>query len=338
MNPRKLLVSMLFIVCIVLVACAPEISTSTITPFQATMNAEAATWPVKFVWQVNGRGPDNPNGFGRPTGIAVDSQSNVYIVDGPNHRVQKFDTNGKLLTMWGSYGNGDGQFMFRIPRGHFGDIAVDGQGNVYVTDANQRVQKFDGDGRFLTKWGSPGTGDGQFSLFMYIATDKQGNVYIADGGNNRVQKFDSNGKFLMKWGSMGSGEGQFGTSPEDGGVGGIASDSQGNVYVVDPVNHRIEKFDTNGHFLLQWGSPGSEVGQFVLPSGVAVDTQDNVYVTDNEANCVSKFDRNGRFLFKWGETGENPGQFSYPQGIAVDKQGNIYVANVIENIEKFAPK
>src|SRR5262245_30897493 len=64
-------------------------------------------------------------------------------------------------------------------------------------------------GTFLTKWGSPGSGDGQFSKPAGIAVDGSGNVYVADTGNNRIQKFTNTGTFLTKWGSFGSGDGQF---------------------------------------------------------------------------------------------------------------------------------
>ncbi len=69
-------------------------------------------------------------------------------------------------------------------------IAVDGQGNVYVADwGNDRIQKFNADGRFITRWGAEGTGDGHFSGLLAIAVDRQGNVYVADAGNRRIQKF-----------------------------------------------------------------------------------------------------------------------------------------------------
>jgi len=73
-----------------------------------------------------------------PTGIAVDSSSgNVYVTDWGNHRIQKFDSNGKFLAKWGSQGTADGQF--RGPQG----VAVDSSGNVYVVDSeNARIQVF----------------------------------------------------------------------------------------------------------------------------------------------------------------------------------------------------
>lgn len=298
--------------------------------------------PVDFVWRITGA----PHPFVRPTNMALDEQSNIFVVDGGNHRIQKFDTNGMFLRMWGEYGDGDGQFIFRVELDHFGAIAVDASGNVYVTDYNSRVQKFDANGKFLMKWGDPGSGDGQFAAHSHasIAVDVSGNVYVSDANNYRIQKFDSNGKFLLKWGSKGSDEGKFGESMNWSGPEGIAVDGQGNVYVVDPANYRIEKFDANGNFIIQWGSQGTEDGQFLDAGGIAIDQQGNVYVTDNQQNVggptsqVSKFDSNGKFLLKWGSTGTDLGLFNYPSGIAVDQQGNIYVISVIENVQKFKPK
>jgi tripartite motif-containing protein 71 len=85
---------------------------------------------------------------------------------------------------------------------------------------------------FVKKWGSRGTGDGQFSLPVTIIMDSKGN----ERGNSRVQKFDSNGTFLLKFGSAGKGDGQF-TDPEH-----LAIDSDGNVYVTDRKNNNIQVF------------------------------------------------------------------------------------------------
>ena len=117
-----------------------------------------------------------------PRGIAVDSSGNVYVVDMDNNRVQKFDSNGKFITKWGSYGNGDGQFSYPAY------IAVDTSGNVYVVDSG-RIQKFDSNGKFITKWGSEGSGEGHFSAPGGIAVDSSGNVYVADILNGSIQVF-----------------------------------------------------------------------------------------------------------------------------------------------------
>ena len=89
-------------------------------------------------------------------------------------------------------------------------VAVDSSGNVYITDSSDNlIQKFDSNGNHITKWGSFGSGNGQFYGPDGVAVDSAGNVYVADTANHRIQKFDSNGNFITKWGSFGSGDGQF---------------------------------------------------------------------------------------------------------------------------------
>jgi DNA-binding beta-propeller fold protein YncE len=170
-------------------------------------------------------------------GIDVDSAGNVYVADVGNNRIQKFTSTGAFITQWGSVGSGNG--YFNSPQG----VAVDNSGNIYVTDTgnvvgvgNSRIQKFTSTGTFIMKWGSKGSGNGQFIGPYGIDVDSTGNVYVADWGNNRVQKFTSTGTFVTKWGSSGSGDGQF-NKPH-----GVAVDSDGNVYVADLGNYRVQKF------------------------------------------------------------------------------------------------
>ena len=136
-------------------------------------------------------------------------------------------------------------------------VVVDSSGNVYVTDtSNNRIQKFDSTGNPLMKWGSEGSGDGQFNYPYGIAIDNEGNIYVADSNNHRIQKFDSEGNFLMRWGSEGTGDGQFRWFC------GIAISGSGDVYVADSENNRIQKFDSEGKFLTKWGTKGTGDGQF----------------------------------------------------------------------------
>src|SRR5206468_219611 len=99
-----------------------------------------------------------------------------------------------------------------------------------------RIEEFNSSGVFLTTWGSPGGGDGQFYYPHAVAFDAAGNVYVTDGYNNRVQKFTAAGVFLSTWGSAGTGDGQFQVTH------GVAVDTAGNVYVVSRYNCRIQVF------------------------------------------------------------------------------------------------
>ncbi|MGD8500375.1 MAG: 6-bladed beta-propeller, partial [Phycisphaerales bacterium] len=230
-----------------------------------------------------------------------------------------------LVDDWGVWGHGDGQFA------NIGDVAVDASANVYVADRfNNRIQKFDSDGKFIAKWGSWGSGDGQFIFPPGLAVTASGNVYVADQFNNRVQKFDSNGNFITKWGSEGTGNGQF-SAPQD-----VAVDGSGNVFVADSGNNRIQKFDNSGQFLLKWGTEGSANKQFSVPTGVEVDHLGNVYVADFFNHRIQKFDGSGQYLDQWGTPGHGGGQFVFPHGVAVDGNGNVYVTDQSNHrIQKF---
>lgn len=184
--------------------------------------------------------------------------------------------------------------------------------------------------RFVTKWGSLGTGNDQFKFHNDVAVDTAGNIYVADTGNHRVQKFTCNGESLTRWGSQGSGNGQF-QSPY-----GIAADAAGNVYVADRDNHRIQKFDSNGQFIASWGTRGPEKGQLNYPHDVATDAAGNVYVADTNNNRIQKFTGEGLPLVMWGSRGTNTGQFMSPHCVAVDAAGNVYVTDYNNHrIQKF---
>ena len=204
-------------------------------------------------------------------GVAVSAWGSVYVADTSNNQVQVFNCEGQFIKDWGSRGNANGQFD--APAG----IAVDVSRRVYVADtANNRVQVFRGidvdesgrryvSGEFLSKWGSKGSGDGEFSNPHAIAVDGSGKVYVADTGNNRVQVFSSDGVYLGQWGSFGDGDGQF-SNPQ-----GIAADYSGNVYVADTGNDRVQVFSvelgtpTPVPTTVRAIAPGTELIDFETP-------------------------------------------------------------------------
>ncbi len=222
----------------------------------------------------------------------------------------------------GCEGVDDGEF--KSPTG----IAIDKDGNIYVGDTdNHSIQKFDRSGKFLARWGDePDSTEGKFYYPRGIATSPEGEVYVADSGNNRIQKFDSEGNIINAWGKFG-----FAWRGAEAGKfdvpWGITTDSEGNLFVSDTSNARIQKFLPNGSPVLKWGRDGGYDGAFFFPRGLAVDFVGNIYIADEGNHRIQKFDARGNFLLKWGKEGNAPGQFKAPWGVACDPLGYVYIVD-----------
>jgi len=117
----------------------------------------------------------------------------------------------------------------------------------------------------------------------------------------------------------------------------MATDAAGNIYVSDPNNYRIQKFKSDGTYLLKWGASGTGPGQFGKPIGVATDASGNIYVSDEQLNRIQKFTSTGTYITQWGSTGSGEGQFNHPYGVATDAAGDVYVIEGYYNnrIQKF---
>jgi DNA-binding beta-propeller fold protein YncE len=318
----------------------PTVSVTQLLPPDQPDPASSPTGsgPVVYLGQFDG-GPGQS--LTEPTGLALDTHDNLYVIDAATSRIVKFDPNGNVLTTWGTPGTGDGQFDFlsHTP-GTQGGLTVDADDIVYVVDSSGTVQRFDSDGRFLGRWpgGGRGTGAGQFDMTGGIGRDPQGNLYLTDlsftsSVNNRVQKFSPQGVLLASWGSKGDAAGQFALPA------GVAFGPSGEMYVADYYNHRVQVLDAQGHFLRQWGTWGNGPGQFDRPFSLALDAKCDVYVSDMYQNRVEKFDSQGNFLGEWGSRGSGPGRFNASAGIAIDSYGDIYVADVMNlRIQKFRPR
>lgn len=310
--------------------------------------------------QVLGGPGSGPGQLWAPGAIALDAQGNLFVADSGNHRVVRFDAQGNFFS-WGSYCDlqtregcldpdgagpleaGDGQF--KTPWG----IAVDREGRVYVADTwNHRIQVFDGEGRFLGKWGEGvlvDTGEDVAARAAHpfgfygpraVAVDAQGNVYVADTGNERILAYrvrpDESGRlaveYLYQWGTAGSAPGQF-LEPV-----GLAVDASGRLYVADAWNMRLQVFapGPDGKIAPQpavtWEVPGWELstGDNNKPY-VAVAPGGQVYFTVPGRNYIAATDGAGKVLLVW--SGVDAGQvpMSIPVGIAIDELGRIYVSD-----------
>ena len=184
-------------------------------------------------------------------------------------------------------------------------------------------------GVFVDKWGTEGSGDGQFNSPGDVAVDSFGSIYVADTGNHRIQKFNSDGVFKYRWGDVGSGDEQF-NSPRD-----VAVAPDGSVYVADASN-LIQKFTSNGVFVSKWGTYGKRDGELSSPRGLAVASDGSVYVADAGNDRIQKFTSEGVFVNKWGGVGPGDGQFNSPRDVAVASDGSVYVADAGNHrIQKF---
>lgn len=166
-------------------------------------------------------------------------------------------------------------------------------------------------------FGKAGSGRGEFSEPRGLATDAQGNIYVADSKNNRIQKLSPSGEVLALWGAQGSEPGQF-KDPQ-----GVAVGPDGSVYVADTWNHRVQKFDADGRFLKAWVAEPSLWG----PRGIAVNGDGKVFVADTGNKRVVVFSSDGVQIEFWGTDGSAPGQFIEPVGIAIDRAGEVVVAD-----------
>jgi hypothetical protein len=163
--------------------------------FRVTNNG--GTWSAQHLTTWGGFGAANGQ-FNQPYGITLDASGVLWVADGFNHRLQKFDTNGNFLGFIGSQGTGNGQFI--TPTW----VTFDAAGNYYVSETNsdptnanaadiaeQRVQKFSPTGAFITKWGTYGELGGQFKLPFQCVVDSATNyAYVSDYYNTRIEKFN----------------------------------------------------------------------------------------------------------------------------------------------------
>lgn len=220
--------------------------------------------------------------------IAIRNMGNVVFGDNipssPSNIYQVAEyapaTNTEVARFGGPQGSGDGQFstIWAVATSRTQD-------RIYVADYfNNRVQAFNlvsGSWTFDTKWGSAGTGAGQFNHPEGITTDQAGNVYVADSANDRLQKFSPSGVHLATFGASGTGPGQF------RGPNGLCVDDQGCIYVAEFTNNRIQKLAPDGSFLcyVQGATPPGQTNQAYALAWY----QGRVYVADTYNHRVAVF-------------------------------------------------
>ena len=256
------------------------------------------------------------------SGLAVDAQGRVYVLDSNNSRVERFSSTGEFQSQFGEFGAAPGQLDLGIG----GGLALLGD-ELYVADNdNNRVQRFhlgpDGrPDRPPVVFGTSGTGDGQFNFIEGVAVDpgREHDVFVPDDRNDRMQRFTAGGVFGAIFGAE-----QL-NNPYDAVV-----DQAGRLFVADNQNMRIARFD-GGVFKLGFGGAGPNPGQLNNVRGVTVapdaGASGGVFATNTSFNEISEFGIDGAFVRSWGEDGRGPGAFMNPRDVAVEANGDLVITD-----------
>jgi hypothetical protein len=266
-------------------------------------------------------------GFNAAIGLRVDPQDNVWTIDVAASQVVKFDTDGRVALVLGRKpeainvrpGGGRGG-----PEGGRGgpEAGRGGPPPGALEAGRGAAQGGRGGGGGAPGSGLPGS---TFSRPTDVAWDRAGNIYIGDGiGNtNRVAKFDKDGRFIRQWGSTGSENGQF------NGVKSLAIDAQGNVYVADAGNKRIQVFDGDGNFKSQFGNVGTPLTMCMTPGSTQY-----LYVSHSgdpdgmEDAAIYKVALDGRVVGKFGSAGKLPKQFGLANSIDCRNENELLVGEM----------
>lgn len=242
----------------------------------------------------------------------------IYVSDTGNKQIQVFDQSGTPINTFGGQGTKEGEFQF--PYG----IDGDSDGKVYVADLyNGKISIFDKKGEFLQYFEekseekvitSPGG--------LRIVDNK---LYLTDIETHKVIVFDLDGNKLAEIGEPGEADGQF-IAPNN-----VAIDDDGNVYVSDSGNNRIQIFDKNGKFqrIINGSTDGKGQSIFINPRGVGVDGRGNVYIVNNLSHNVYVFDKNGVQEKILGGMGTENDKLYLPNGLYIDSRGTIFVTDTV---------
>jgi len=249
-----------------------------------------------------------------PYGMAVDAKNQLYVADQKVGAVFVFNTETR-----------DTQLIRNGFEAHFGminAIAIDDNGRVFVSDGKfSKVLVFDANHKVEAQI-NEGLVD---PLGLAIDTERR-LLYVVDTKQDMVFVYDADSlKPLRKIGTPGkkhtlTGPGEF-SLPTN-----VALDKDGNVYVTDSLNFRVEIFDADGSFISQFGQHCDAIGCFERPKGIAVDSDGHIWVVDTNLALVEIFNRDGELLAYVGGPGRSLGRFNDPMGIVIDKNNRVFVS------------
>jgi DNA-binding beta-propeller fold protein YncE len=199
-------------------------------------------------------------------------------------------------------------------------VAVNSQDRVYAITRNTThpVMVFEADGTFVSSFG-----EGVFSQRTHgILIGPDDSVYCADDGTHTITKFTPDGTLVMTLGERNQPAPRWSGQPFNRPTHAAVSPVTGQLYVSDGYgNSRIHKYTADGTYLMSWGEPGIDAGQFIRPHNIAVDDQDRVYVADRECHRVQVFDADGGFITMFSN-------IHRPDGMTIGPDGNVYIGEL----------
>ena len=350
------------------------VSASGTGPFTYHWLLNGTNLPIGIISTVAGIGTNissgsGYNGDGRaainaelywPNGVAIDGIGNLFIADYGNNRIRKIGTNGIITTVAGNgtegY-SGDGGAATNAELYNPTGVAMDRIGNLIISDnGNQRIRKVTTNGIINTVAGTGyvgyfGDGASATNAKLYypygIVVDGNGNLFIADKGNNRIRKVTTNGIIITIAGNGTNGyvgDGGTATNAELNQPTGVAVDGIGNVFIADSNNSRIREVATNGiistiagnGYLGYCGDGGSaKNAEMWNPSGIASDGIGNLFIADSGNNVIRKISTNGIISTVAGngtngysgDGGPSTSAELTPNGVSIDSGGNLFIAD-----------
>ena len=284
----------------------------------ATKAKPKQTWMDRLAGAQSQQEKFNPKDFPfqllGPYGMAVDSKGRFYVADQRVGAVFIFNTETR-----------DVELIANGQQAHFGlinGVAIDDDDRVFVSDGKMhRVMVFNAKHEVINQISE------KLIDPVGLAIDTENRLlYVVDTQADQVVVYDPDTlKELRRIGT--AGKNHYLTTPGDfGGPSNVAVDKDGNVYVTDTMNNRVEIFDADGKFISTFGKNGDGPGYFARPKGIAVDGDGHIWVADTVQNRLQVFNREGQLLTYIGGYGHYPGQFESLVGVAIDKNNRVFTS------------